>query len=83
MGWCATSIVGSHPVLQGIDDGSWFYFLHSYALPVSDLTLATARHSREFTALLGRDNFVAAQFHPERSSADGARLLHNFLEWRP
>ena len=83
MGWCATTNVGMHPVLDGIGDGSWFYFLHSYALPVSDVTLATARHSREFTAVLGRNNFVAAQFHPERSSADGARLLRNFLGWKP
>lgn len=83
MGWCATTKIGTHPVLDGIHDGSWFYFLHSYALPVSDETLATARHATEFTAVLGKDNFVAAQFHPERSSTDGARLLRNFLGWQP
>jgi glutamine amidotransferase len=63
-----------------IRDGSYFYFVHSYALPVSEFTLATARHADEFSAVIGRKNFVAAQFHPERSSADGARLLRNFLE---
>jgi glutamine amidotransferase len=68
------------PVLEGIRDGSYFYFVHSYALPVSEFTLATARHADEFSAVIGRKNFVAAQFHPERSSADGARLLRNFLE---
>ena len=83
MGWCATSKTGAHPVLDGIDNGSWFYFLHSYALPVSPVTLATAKHTTEFTAVLGNDNFVAAQFHPERSSAVGAHLLRNFLEWQP
>lgn len=79
MGWCETSISGEHDLLNGVEDGSWFYYLHSYALPVSDHTLATARHSREFSAVVGRDNFVAAQFHPERSSAAGAQLLTNFL----
>ena len=80
MGWCETTIRGKHDVLNGVDDGSWFYYLHSYALPVSDYTLATARHSVEFSAMIGRDNFVASQFHPERSSAAGATLLTNFLE---
>jgi glutamine amidotransferase len=80
MGWCPVTKVGDTPVLDGIDDGSYFYFVHSYALPVSEFTLATARHANEFSAVIGRDNFVAAQFHPERSSADGALLLRNFLE---
>ena len=79
MGWCETSIKGKHELLYGVADGSWFYYLHSYALPVSRYTLATARHSVEFSAIIGRDNFVAAQFHPERSSAAGAALLTNFL----
>jgi glutamine amidotransferase len=83
MGWCATRPLGSHPVLAGIEDGAWFYYLHSYAVPVSGLCLATARHADEFSAMIGRDNFVAAQFHPERSSRAGARLLANFLEWQP
>ena len=81
MGWCPTSIRSAHPVLNGIDDGSHFYYLHSYALPVSDITLATATHSEEFSAIIGHGNFVAAQFHPERSAAAGARLLRNFVEF--
>ncbi len=79
MGWCPLTIGREHPVLANIADGEYFYFLHSYALPVSDFTLATARHADEFSAIVGRNNFVAAQFHPERSSAAGARLLGNFL----
>ena len=82
MGWCPVTKTADTPVLDGIDDGSYFYFVHSYALPVSEFTLATARHADEFSAVIGRDNFVAAQFHPERSSADGALLLRNFLESR-
>lgn len=80
MGWCATMKTTAHPVLQGIDSGSWFYYLHSYALPVASATIATANHRQEFSAMVRKDNFVAAQFHPERSSAAGARLLRNFLE---
>lgn len=79
MGWCATSLTGNHELLAGIDDGTFFYFLHSYALPVSDFTLATAAHDHDFSAAIAKDNFVATQFHPERSSADGARLLQNFI----
>ncbi len=79
MGWCSTSITAAHPVLEGIEDNSYFYYLHSYALPVSDHTLATAVHTDEFSAIIGHENFVAAQFHPERSSATGARLLKNFV----
>ena len=80
MGWCATTKVGSHSLLDDIEDGSYFYYVHSYALPVSENTIATAQHTSEFSAVIGKNNFLAAQFHPERSSASGARLLKNFLE---
>jgi len=79
MGWCSTRFTAEHKVLAGIDDGSYFYYLHSYALPVTGNTLATARHAEDFSAIVGHENFVAAQFHPERSSAAGAKLLQNFL----
>jgi len=82
MGWCPVTRIADAPVLDGIEDGSYFYFVHSYALPPSEYTIATARHADAFSAVVGRDNFIAAQFHPERSSADGARLLRNFLEMR-
>jgi glutamine amidotransferase len=82
MGWCPVTRLTEAPVLEGIDDGSYFYFVHSYALPPSEYTIATARHADAFSAVVRRDNFIAAQFHPERSSADGARLLRNFLEMR-
>ncbi len=80
MGWCATRKTSDHLLLDKIDDGSHFYFLHSYALPVADHTLATAEHAEPFSAVIGQRNFVAAQFHPERSSAAGAQLLRNFLD---
>ena len=83
MGWCAVEASQQHEVLRSIDDGSYFYFVHSYALPVGDHTLATANHAEPFSAMVRRDNFVAAQFHPEKSSGNGARLLANFLEMAP
>ena len=79
MGWCETHFRAPHNILGSTENGSFFYYLHSYALPVSDNTLATAKHIDDFSAVIGRDNFVAAQFHPERSSAAGAALLNNFL----
>jgi glutamine amidotransferase len=81
MGWCATQRVAAHPVVEGITDGSHFYYVHSYALAVSEHTIATAQHTEPFAAAIGKDNFVATQFHPERSSTAGARILTNFLEW--
>ncbi|MFR9704525.1 imidazole glycerol phosphate synthase subunit HisH [Aeromonas sanarellii] len=80
MGWNQITHDETHPLLKGIPSGSYFYFVHSYALEVTEATLATCDYGRPFTAIVGRDNFFGAQFHPERSGAAGARLLQNFLE---
>lgn len=79
MGWCRLQQERPHPLLEGIADGEFFYFVHSYALPVRNATVATAEHHSPFAAVVEQDNFVATQFHPERSAAAGARLLKNFL----
>jgi len=81
MGWCSIQKTTSHSVLNELTSGEYFYFLHSYALPVTDHTLASANHADGFSAVAAKDNFIATQFHPERSSAAGSRLLGNFLEW--
>ena len=83
MGWCRLDTTGTHPLLADIADASYFYFVHSYALPVGPHTVATAEHGGEFTAVLSHRNFVATQFHPERSAANGARVLDNFLRLPP
>lgn len=83
MGWCSTRLQRDHALLNGLDDGSYFYYLHSYALPVSEHTVATASHGEQdvdtFSSIIEHRNFVAAQFHPERSSTAGAAILANFL----
>ncbi|MDE0756428.1 MAG: imidazole glycerol phosphate synthase subunit HisH [Woeseiaceae bacterium] len=79
IGWCKVSALREHRLLAGIDDGSYFYFVHSYVIPCGPYTLATANHALKFTAILEQDNFFATQFHPERSAEVGAKLLSNFL----
>ena len=79
MGWCCVRQHRDHPILAGFEEDPYFYFVHSYALPVSKQTIATADHAEPFAAVIARGNFVATQFHPERSSAAGARVLSNFL----
>ena len=80
MGWCQVRQAEPHDLFTGIGDGSYFYFVHSFALPPGKHTIATARHSASFTAVLAYRNFFAAQFHPERSAAAGAVFLSNFLK---
>jgi glutamine amidotransferase len=83
MGWCPARQTAPHRLLAGIPDGAWFYFVHSFAFPVGAYTLAAATHSREFSAIVAHQNFLAAQFHPERSARWGALLLRNFVENGP
>lgn len=79
MGWNRLRMLTRHPLFDGVDEGAQAYFVHSYAVPVGDHTLATAEHGQPFSAVVARGNFFGMQFHPERSAALGARLLHNFL----
>lgn len=81
MGWNRLALKSEHPVLNGIDETDWFYFVHGFAAPVNNVTLASTAHGRSFAAVAGRNNFIGVQFHPERSGEAGARLLKNFLEW--
>ena len=81
MGWNQLSLrVQNHPLLHGIKDGSFVYFVHSFAAPVSDATLASCDYSATFTAIAEYKNFFGCQFHPERSGAIGNQILKNFLE---
>ena len=79
MGWNAITVEKQDALVSGLD-GEWFYFVHSYAAPVGDWTLAASRHGLPFSAVVRQGNFRGAQFHPERSAKAGALLLKNFLE---
>jgi glutamine amidotransferase len=85
MGWNEIEPRAVHPVLDGLDRGAHAYFVHSYrfacALPRS--VLATADYGGELAAVVGRDNLLGTQFHPEKSQAVGLRLIANFLRWCP
>jgi glutamine amidotransferase len=80
MGWNTTTAIREDPLLSGLPLQPWFYFVHSYRAPTGDSTLATCTHGESFAAIVRRENFYGAQFHPERSARHGARLLANFLE---
>jgi glutamine amidotransferase len=79
MGWNAIVTTRPDPLSDPLD-GKWFYFVHSYAAPVGDWTLATSKHGRSFSAIVRQRNFYGAQFHPERSAAAGAALLKSFMK---
>jgi glutamine amidotransferase len=66
--------------LSESSNGKWFYFVHSYAAPVGEWTLAFTHHGSDFSAIVRKGNFYGAQFHPERSAAAGAQLLASFLK---
>ena len=79
MGWNAIRQTHDDPLTRTLD-GNWFYFVHSFAAPPGQWTLASSRHGTVFSAVVRRENFCGAQLHPERSAGAGARLLQNFLE---
>ena len=78
MGW-NTVRHNDHPLFDGIAQDSYFYFVHSYCLPVGAATIGTTTYGMDFSAAIARDNFMGVQFHPEKSGAVGSKLLANFL----
>jgi imidazole glycerol-phosphate synthase subunit HisH len=85
MGWNDLVVDHPHPVLAGLSTGDHAYFVHSYHMRVSNPAhrLAHVDYAGDITAIIGRDNMVGTQFHPEKSQATGLRLIANFLAWRP
>ncbi|MEG3753454.1 imidazole glycerol phosphate synthase subunit HisH [Psychromonas arctica] len=80
MGWNQITPKLDEPLFKDIPAGSYFYFVHSYALPVNENTIASCEYGTPFTAAVNKDNFYGVQFHPERSGKAGAQLIKNFLE---
>lgn len=83
MGWSQVKQVQAHPLWDGIDDHSRFYFVHSYRVVPEDVALiaATTDYGVRFCSAIARGNLFATQFHPEKSADVGLRLLHNFVHW--
>jgi glutamine amidotransferase len=80
MGWNQLGIRTHSPLLAGVRDGDYCYFVHSYAAPTGPWTLATTDYGGEFSAAVRHENFLGVQFHPERSARVGSRVLSAFLE---
>ena len=85
MGWNALSDLADHPLFAGIADGAHMYFTHSFALSPDDPAHVAAKtdHGGSLTAAVARGNIAGVQFHPEKSQANGLKLLGNFLAWAP
>jgi glutamine amidotransferase len=80
MGWNALRRVRAHPLLEGMDDGSYVYFVHSYYCDAgAEAVLATSDYGREFAAVVGRGNILGVQFHPEKSQAVGLRMIGEWV----
>jgi glutamine amidotransferase len=75
----------AHPLWAGIEDGIWYYFVHSFYAQVTDTAHAAAQtdYGGHFACAVARDNIFATQFHPEKSAAQGLALYRNFLHWQP
>ena len=79
IGWARLEQERPSPLTTGIADGETFYFVHSFApVPAPDELLGSAAYGQRFAALVGRDNVFGAQFHPEKSSLAGLRMLGDF-----
>ena len=83
MGWNSIRLMQSHPVLSEIEPDDEFYFVHSYyAVPEDDQSIfALTAYELEFASVIGKENFIATQFHPEKSGRVGLRLLNKFIGW--
>lgn len=81
MGWNRVRIVKPHPIFEGIDDGSHFYFVHSYYPQPEDpdVVIGETEYGVTFPSVVAKDNIVATQFHPEKSGQTGLRMYENFL----
>jgi len=79
MGWNTLTEISEHPIFNGINVGDYFYFVHSFAAPISKYTIASCEYGSTFSAAIAKDNFIGCQFHPERSGKLGSKIIENFL----
>ena len=79
MGWNQLQVTQADPLTAGVNNGDYAYFVHSFACPVNDCTLATATYGAPFATMVRRGRVWGCQFHPERSQSTGAKILENFV----
>lgn len=80
MGWNTLTTVIDHPVFRDVSIDDYFYFVHSFSAQISEYTAASCEYGSPFSAAIVKDNFIGCQFHPERSGANGSKIIKNFLE---
>ncbi|CAL4319045.1 Imidazole glycerol phosphate synthase subunit HisH [Buchnera aphidicola (Eriosoma grossulariae)] len=78
-GWNKVNFSIDNPLFKNITNGDYFYFLHSYAMPLNDYTIASSVYGINFSSAIQKDNFFGVQFHPEKSGIAGQKILKNFL----
>jgi glutamine amidotransferase len=82
MGWNNILLVNDHPLVRGITNDSFFYFVHSYYAPVVNETVVECNYINRFSAMVVKGNIAGVQFHPEKSQKNGLHFLKNFGEWK-
>ena len=85
MGWNTLQIEHNHPILENINEYEQFYFVHSYALETNqtDQILANTNYCQKIPSIIGRNNYIGVQFHPEKSGNSGQKFIYNWLKWNP
>jgi glutamine amidotransferase len=83
VGWNTVRFLAEHPIFKGVKTERDFYFVHSYNLVCCDRAnvLGTTNYGDDFVSIVGKDNIIGFQFHPEKSQANGLKLIENFCEW--
>ena len=85
MGWNNLQIEYNHPILENINESEQFYFVHSYALESKETNqiIASTNYIQKIPAIIGKENYIGVQFHPEKSGNSGQKFIYNWLKWRP
>ena len=85
VGWNEINILKTHAICEGIKNNSNFYFVHSYQVMLenNEFLFAETKYLKKFPSIIIKDNVIGFQFHPEKSSKNGLKILENFCRWRP